>query len=198
MGAFAHATRRALPQVGASYVPTPNEEQPFMIRSSTVAFVAALCVSPALPAHAQATSGGFLGVEIWEKVGCVNDPATAHDRYWLRRDANFQENRRQLWSQIEAKYKSKTRAPHSSTWTWTEGKPLAIGLYRMTLSCVQWSSNERKNVTNYRFFFGRDAADLDERAIARQREYPKEILAIERVELIDPRMDLTRLRPPEE
>ena len=35
-----------------------------MIRSSTVAFVAALCVSPALPARAQATSWEFIGVEI--------------------------------------------------------------------------------------------------------------------------------------
>lgn len=167
-----------------------------MLEPSRMASIAAVCVFAALPARAQATSWEFIGVEIAEKVGCINDPATAYDHYWLRRDANHQENRRQLWSQIQAKYQSKTRTPHSSTWTWTEGKPLVIGLYRMTLSCGQWNSNERKTVTAYRFFFGRDAADLEERARARQREYPKEILAIEPVELIDPRADITRPRPP--
>ncbi|HET9425258.1 MAG TPA: hypothetical protein VFO55_07805 [Gemmatimonadaceae bacterium] len=148
-------------------------------------------VAAASTLEAQSTGDWeFVGVEISEKVGCINNPVTKYESHWIARGPGFDAQLADLRAALKAKhsyYASTTR------YTVRPGKPVAIGVVRKTVSCGQWSSNERKTVYSYKFYFGPDRAAVEEKARNESKQY-KEILATEVIDWIDVAGELARRR----
>jgi hypothetical protein len=130
----------------------------------------------------------FVGIEIAEKVGCINNPVTSYEHRWIARGPSYEAELAKLRAELKEKH---SYYASLSRYTVRPGKPVVIGVARRTVSCGQWSSNERKRVYSHKFYFGVDRATVEQRARADGEQF-KDVLSTEIVEWIDVAAELAR------
>jgi hypothetical protein len=130
----------------------------------------------------------FQGIEISEKVGCVNNPVVATRYTWIRKDSEYEVRRQALREELRRAHNSLASI---NTFQIRADKPRTIALVRKTLSCAQWNG-PRKTVHSYRWHDGSDKESLLRELESDQRT-SSDIQAFEVVQWIDVAGELQRL-----
>lgn len=131
----------------------------------------------------------FVGIEISQNVGCINDPMVEARHVWIRCGEDHRVQRAALVEELRQRYGSRL---HLRSFQVRVGSPRAIALVRKTLRCTRYSG-PTTTVQSYRWYAGDDQAAVL-RELETNRRITPDVQAFEVVLWIDIGADLGRLR----